>query len=137
MRDRNEVNLMGRLGRDAEYRVMQSGSSVTSLSVATKESWKDKTTGEWKDRTEWHKITVWGKTADRAKDLRKGDPVTIRGSLQTRKWTGQDGQDKYSTEIHVKDFEGWVEKLADDRAPRQEQPAHSASGFDDASEIPF
>ena len=96
----NKVIVVGNLGNDPETRYMPSGSAVTNMTVATNESWKDKQTGEQKDRTEWHKVAMFGRLAEIAAEyLRKGSQVYIEGKLRTRKWQGQDGQDRYTTEI--------------------------------------
>jgi single-strand DNA-binding protein len=96
----NKVILVGNLGNDPETRAMPSGSTVTNLSVATSESWKDKQTGEQKDRTEWHRVAMFGRLAEIAAEyLRKGSQVYIEGKLRTRKWQDQQGNDRYSTEI--------------------------------------
>jgi len=96
----NKVIVVGNLGGDPETRYMPSGSAVTNMTVATNESWKDKQTGEQKERTEWHKVAMFGRLAEIAAEyLRKGSQVYIEGKLRTRKWQGQDGQDRYTTEI--------------------------------------
>jgi single-strand DNA-binding protein len=96
----NKVILVGNLGNDPDTKYMPSGSAVTNLSVATNESWKDKQTGEQKDRTEWHRVAMFGRLAEIAAEyLRKGSQVYIEGKLRTRKWQDQQGNDKYSTEI--------------------------------------
>ena len=96
----NKVILVGNLGQDPETRYMPSGSAVTNFTVATNESWKDKQTGEQKERTEWHKVAMFGRLAEIAAEyLRKGSQVYVEGKLRTRKWQGQDGQDRYTTEI--------------------------------------
>jgi len=96
----NKVILVGNLGNDPETKYMPSGDAVTNLSVATSESWKDKQTGEQKDRTEWHRVAMFGRLAEIAAEyLRKGSQVYIEGKLRTRKWQDQQGNDKYSTEI--------------------------------------
>jgi single-strand DNA-binding protein len=96
----NKVIIVGNLGGDPETRYMPSGSAVTNFTVATNESWKDKQTGEQKERTEWHKVAMFGRLAEIAAEyLRKGSQVYIEGKLRTRKWQGQDGQDRYTTEI--------------------------------------
>ena len=96
----NKVIFVGNLGGDPETRYMPSGSAVTNFTVATNESWKDKQTGEQKDRTEWHQVAMFGRLAEIAAEyLRKGSQVYIEGKLRTRKWQGQDGQDRYTTEI--------------------------------------
>jgi single-strand DNA-binding protein len=96
----NKVIIVGNLGGDPETRYMPSGSAVTNFTVATNESWKDKQTGEQKERTEWHKVAMFNRLAEIAAEyLRKGSQVYIEGKLRTRKWQGQDGQDRYTTEI--------------------------------------
>lgn len=96
----NKVIIVGNLGNDPETKYMPSGSAVTNLSVATNESWKDKQTGEQKDRTEWHRVAMFGRLAEIAAEyLRKGSQVYIEGKLRTRKWQDQQGNDRYTTEI--------------------------------------
>ena len=96
----NKVIIVGNLGRDPETRYMPSGDAMTSIAVATTDSWKDKTTGEKKEQTEWHRISFFGKLAEIAGQyLKKGSQVYIEGSLRTRKYTDKDGVEKYSTEI--------------------------------------
>jgi len=96
----NKVILVGNLGQDPETRYMPSGAAVTNFTVATNESWKDKQTGETKERTEWHRVAMFNRLAEIAAEyLRKGSQVYIEGKLRTRKWQGQDGQDRYTTEI--------------------------------------
>ena len=96
----NKVILIGNLGKDPETRYMPSGEALTSFSIATSETWKDKTSGEKKEATEWHRISTFGKLAEICGEyLRKGSQVYIEGSLRTRKWQDKEGQDRYSTEI--------------------------------------
>ncbi|MDH4125550.1 MAG: single-stranded DNA-binding protein [Gammaproteobacteria bacterium] len=96
----NKVIIVGNLGADPETRYMPSGSAVTNLTVATNESWKDKATGETKDRTEWHKVAMFNRLAEIAAEyLRKGSQVYIEGKLRTRKWQDKNGQDRWTTEI--------------------------------------
>jgi len=96
----NKVILVGNLGRDPEIKYTQSNVPVANFSVATSESWNDKNTGEWQEKTEWHRIVAWRHLAERAeKYLRKGKQVYIEGRIETRKWTGQDGNDRYTTEV--------------------------------------
>ncbi|WP_257265302.1 single-stranded DNA-binding protein [Endozoicomonas sp. ONNA2] len=98
----NKVILIGNLGNDPEVRFTPNGSAVANLSLATSESWKDRNTGQQQEKTEWHRIVIFGKLAEIAQQyLRKGSKVYIEGKLQTRKWQGQDGQDRYTTEIVV------------------------------------
>ena len=97
----NKVILVGNCGQDPETRVIPStGASVTNLSVATSESWRDKVTGDQQERTEWHRVVFFNRLAEIAGEyVRKGSKLYIEGSLRTRKWQGQDGQDRYTTEI--------------------------------------
>lgn len=96
----NKVILVGTLGRDPETKYMPSGGAITNVSIATSEQWKDKNTGEKQERTEWHRVVFYNRLAEIAGQyLRKGQQVYVEGRLQTRKWQGQDGQDRYTTEI--------------------------------------
>ena len=96
----NKVILVGNLGQDPETRYMPSGDAVTNISIATSESWKDKQTGEQKDKTEWHKVVMFRRLAEiSAEYLRKGSQVYIEGKIRTRKWQDRDGNDRYTTEI--------------------------------------
>jgi single-strand DNA-binding protein len=109
----NKVILVGNLGKDPEVRRMQSGDPVVNLSVATSETWRDKSSGERKEKTEWHRVVIFNKNlAEIAeKYLRKGAKVYVEGSLQTRKWSDKDGQEKYSTEIVLQNFRGELTML--------------------------
>lgn len=96
----NKVIIIGNLGRDPEIKYTQSNVPVANFSVATTESWKDKNSGEWQEKTEWHRIVAWRHLAERAERyLKKGKQVYVEGRLETRKWQGQDGQERYTTEI--------------------------------------
>ena len=96
----NKVILVGNLGADPETRYMPSGGAVTNLSIATSESWKDKQSGEQKERTEWHKVAMFNRLAEIAAEyLRKGSQVYIEGKLRTRKWQDRDGNDRWTTEV--------------------------------------
>jgi single-strand DNA-binding protein len=96
----NKVILIGNLGADPETRAMPSGSQVANLRIATSESWRDKTSGEQQERTEWHRVALFGRLAEIAAEyLRKGSQVYIEGSLRTRKWQDKQGNERYSTEI--------------------------------------
>jgi single-strand DNA-binding protein len=109
----NKVILVGNLGKDPEVRRMTSGDPVVSLSVATSDTWRDKASGERKEKTEWHRVVIFNKNlADVAeKYLRKGSKVYLEGSLQTRKWTDKDGAEKYSTEVVLQNFNGTLVML--------------------------
>jgi len=102
----NKVILIGNLGADPETRAMPSGTTVANLRVATSESWRDKQTGEQQERTEWHRVALFGRLAEVAGEyLRKGSKVYIEGSLRTRKWQDKEGKDRYSTEIVGNDMQ--------------------------------
>jgi single-strand DNA-binding protein len=109
----NKVILIGNLGRDPEVRNTQDGKPVVNLSVATSESWRDRTSGERRERTEWHRVVIFNeRLADVAqKYLRKGSKVYLEGQLQTRKWTDQSGQDRYTTEVVLGQFRGELTML--------------------------
>ncbi len=104
----NKVILIGNLGRDPEVRTTQDGQKIVQLSLATSESWNDRASGERKERTEWHRVVIFNdRLADVAERfLRKGRKVYVEGSLQTRKWTDQSGQEKYTTEVVIGRFRG-------------------------------
>ncbi len=96
----NKAIIVGNLGRDPETRYLPDGGAVTNISIATTDSWKDKSTGEKKEQTEWHKVAFFGKLAEIAGEyLKKGSQVYIEGRIRTRKWQDKDGQDRYTTEI--------------------------------------
>jgi len=112
----NKVILIGNLGADPEIRRTQDGRPVANLRLATSESWKDKTTGERKEKTEWHRVVIFNENLCRIAEqyLKKGSKVFIEGALQTRKWQDQSGQDRYSTEVVLQGFRGELTLL--DRA---------------------
>ena len=147
----NKVILIGALGADPEIRRTQSGNAIANLRVATSESWKDKATGERKEKTEWHRVVIFSEGLCKVAEqyLKKGSKVYIEGQLQTRKWTDKDGVEKYSTEIVLQGFNASLVML-DSRAAdtRDDAPAKSPDrtarrssadiGRDDFdSEIPF
>ena len=102
----NRAIIIGNLGRDPETKFLPSGGAVTNIAVATSESWKDKSTGQKQERTEWHRVVFFNKLAEIAGEyLKKGSKVYIEGSLRTRKWQAQDGYDRYSTEIVANDMQ--------------------------------
>jgi single-strand DNA-binding protein len=108
----NKVILIGNLGKDPEVRTMQNGNKVANLSLATSENWKDKATGERKEKTEWHRVVIFGNLADIAeKYLKKGSKVYVSGALQTRKWQNKEGQDQYSTEVVLQGYGGELTML--------------------------
>ena len=108
----NKVILVGNLGQDPEIRYTADGRPIANFSIATSESWKDKNSGEKREKTEWHRVVVFGKLAEICGEyLSKGRQVYIEGKLQTRKWQGQDGQDRYTTEIVIDGFNGTMQML--------------------------
>ncbi len=158
----NKVILVGNLGQDPETRYMPSGGAVTNVTIATSESWKDKQTGQPQERTEWHRVVFFNRLAEIAGEyLKKGAKVYVEGSLRTRKWQDQSGQDRYTTEIVAAEMQmldsrggnasgGYDDSYsapqqrpsAPRQAPQQSAPAPSAppaGGFDDSfdDDIPF
>lgn len=138
----NKVIIIGNLGRDPEVRSFPNGGKVVNLRIATSETWKDKATGERKERTEWHSVAIFnealGKIAEQY--LRKGSTVYIEGQLETRKWQDKDGADRYSTEVTLRPFNGTLTLLGGkpegneyDQTPRNDTPPRD--DFDDS--IPF
>jgi single-strand DNA-binding protein len=154
----NKVILIGNLGKDPEVKYMPSGDAVANITLATSDTWNDKSSGEKKEKTEWHRVVFFGKLAEIVGQyLKKGSKVYVEGQLQTRKWQGQDGQDRYTTEVVVRGFNGTMQMLdgrsgggeggyapAQQSAPAQPASARPAAqpapamvddGFDD--DIPF
>src|SRR5580692_4893500 len=109
----NKVILVGNLGKDPEIRRTQDGRPIANLSVATSESWRDKATGERKEKTEWHRVVIFNEGLCKIAEqyLKKGAKVYLEGSLQTRKWQDKDGADKYSTEVVLQNFNGTLVML--------------------------
>jgi len=136
----NKVLLIGNLGRDPEVRYTTGGSAVANFTMATTDRWNDAETGEKKERTEWHRIVVWGKQAEIAGEyLRKGRQVYVEGSLQTREWTDREGNKRYTTEVKALRFQ-MLGKRDDAPMPAgQEAPAVAEAGGAGYSEddIPF
>ena len=143
----NKVIIVGNLGQDPDTRYMPSGGAVTNFTVATNESWKDKQTGEQKERTEWHRVAMFGRLAEIAAEyLRKGSQVYVEGKLRTRKWQDRDGNDRYTTEIIADEMQmlggrggsgggsgGGSAAMNQDPGPASSPPA--SDDFDD--DIPF
>jgi len=133
----NKVILIGNLGKDPEIRRTQDGRPIANLRVATTESWRDKASGEKREKTEWHSVVIFNEGLCRVAEqyLKKGAKVYIEGQLQTRKWQGQDGQDKYSTEVVLQNFNGTLTML-DGRSgggagagmQEEDQASYSAGG---------
>lgn len=144
----NKATLIGNLGKDPEVRTTQGGSKVVSMTIATSETWKDRQSGEKREATEWHRIVIWNENIGNFAEqyLRKGDKVYLEGKLQTRKWTDQSGQDRYTTEIVLQAFDGKLVSLgsrpdgqSDSRQERHSAPKQTASRNDRDldDEIPF
>jgi len=138
----NKVILIGNLGRDPEVRTFQSGNKVCNLRIATSETWKDRDTGERKERTEWHQVSIFNDGLVRVAEqfLRKGSKVYIEGQLQTRKWQDQQGQDRYSTEVVLQGFGSTLTMLdgqggGQSSNDQQGGGGRPGNGFDD--EVPF
>ena len=143
----NKAIIIGNLGKDPEIRQTQEGMKIVNFSVATTESWKDKATGEKRDRTEWHRVVIFsnglGEIAERY--LHKGSKVYVEGALRTRKWQGSDGQDRYSTEVVISNFDGTFIMLDGKRSSGGEQYQATSTATTEApkpkddidDEIPF
>ncbi len=141
----NEATLIGNLTRDPETRDLSDGSPVVNLNIATNETWKDKNTGERKERAEFHRVVIFNDALGRVATayLKKGAKVFVRGQLQTRKWTDSDGNEKYTTEIVLQRYRGELQML-DSRDPAESAKAQIANGTateirdsELADEIPF
>ncbi|MCB2114255.1 MAG: single-stranded DNA-binding protein [Parvularculaceae bacterium] len=142
----NKVILIGNLGRDPEIRKTQDGKSIANFSVATSESWKDRNTGERREKTEWHRVVVFNEGLSRIVEqyLRKGSKVYIEGQLQTRKWTDKDGQEKYTTEVVLQGFNSALTMLdgrrdggGDFGGRSDDVPSSGGQSFELDDEIPF
>ena len=130
----NKVIVLGNVGKEPETRSFDSGDTVTNFSVATSEKWKDKTTGESKESTEWHRVSCFGKLSDIAsKYVKKGDKIYVEGSLRTRKWTDASGVEKYSTEVKAEKIELLGQKSSQQSGGQQAGPIESMED----SDIPF
>ena len=117
----NKVILIGNLGQDPEVRYMPGGNAVTSITLATSDTWRDKQTGEQRERTEWHRVVFMGMLAEVAgKHLKKGSQVYVEGKLQTRKWQDQSGQERYTTEVLVDSFTGVMQMLGGNGGGKQQ-----------------
>lgn len=118
----NKAIILGTLGKDPDVKYTASGAAVANISVATNESWKNKDTGEKVEKTEWHRIVLFGKLAEiSAQYLKKGSQVYIEGKIQTRKWQDQSGQDRYSTEVVVDSFNGTMQMIGGEPQGGQQQ----------------
>ncbi len=124
----NKVIILGNLGNDPEIRSFPNGGAVANLTIATSESWRDKQTGEQREKTEWHRVAVFGKLAEIAGEyLRKGSQVYIEGALQTRKWQDQNGQDRFTTEVVVQGFNGVMQMIGSRQGGQQQQGGYNQS----------
>ncbi|ENL8513170.1 single-stranded DNA-binding protein [Providencia rettgeri] len=147
----NKAILIGNLGQDPEIRYMPNGGAVANITLATSESWRDKQSGEIREKTEWHRVIIFGKLAEVAGEyLKKGSQVYIEGSLQTRKWQDQSGQDRYTTEVVV-NIGGTMQMLGGNggnqagsqqparqpQQPQQQAPQNEPPMDWDDSDIPF
>jgi single-strand DNA-binding protein len=143
MKGVNKVIILGTLGKDPEVRFTPNGNPIANMSVATSEQWNDKASGERQEKTEWHRVVIFGKLAEIAGQyLRKGSQVYLEGKLQTRKWQDKNGQDQYATEI-VLDVNGTMQMIGGKRDDNQQSPQQQRqapapqqhTGFSD--DIPF
>lgn len=133
----NKVIILGNVGKDPETRFLPNGGAVTNLTIATSETWKDKQTGEAKEKTEWHRVVIFGKLAEIAGEyVKKGSKLYIEGALQTRKWTNQQGQDQYTTEIVLQGFGGVMQMLDGKPAGQQQAAPQQQGGFQQAQQAP-
>ena len=133
----NKVILVGNLGRDPEIRAMQNGDKIVQLSIATSDRWKDKSSGEQREKTEWHRVVIFNEGIGRIAEqyLKKGSTVYVEGQLQTRKWTDQSGQEKYTTEIVLQRYRGELTLLGS-RSDNQINNEYNKSEIDQSSEPP-
>jgi len=140
----NTVILVGNIGKDPEIRYGADGGAIANLTLATSESWKDKATGQPQERTEWHRIAIYGKLAEIAGEyVKKGSKIYISGALRTRKWTNQEGKDQYTTEIVVNELQMLDSKGESSQSGykrmdgKPELQQQQAPQFDDSENIPF
>lgn len=135
----NRATLIGHLGADPEIRHTQSGGTVVNLRIATSEQWRDKGTGERKERTEWHRVVIFNDGLAKIAEqyLRKGSRVMVEGQIQTRKWTDQSGAERYSTEIAIGQFGGNLLLLSESGMARDRGPSANQSVADLDDSIPF
>lgn len=124
----NKVILVGNLGRDPEVRTTQDGGKIVNLSIATSERWKDRNSGEQRERTEWHRVVIFNENLARVAEqyLRKGSTIYLEGQLQTRKWTDQQGVEKYTTEVVLARYRGELAMLGGRDSGGMSAPSHDA-----------
>jgi len=129
----NKVILIGNVGKDPDIKATNNGSTIANISVATSESWKDKSTGQQQERTEWHRVVFFGRLAEIVRDyLKQGSKVYIEGSLRTRKWQDQSGQDRYTTEIVASEMQ-----MLDSRENVEISPSVASNQQVEDDDIPF
>ena len=148
----NKVIIIGNLGRDPEVRSFPNGGKVVNINIATSETWRDKATGERKERTEWHSVAIFNEPLAKVAEqyLRKGSTVYIEGQLETRKWQDQSGADKYTTEVVLRPFNGALTLLGGKPDGERQERSQQSSGYgaggsansgrsnmDDEDSIPF
>ncbi|MEZ9708591.1 single-stranded DNA-binding protein [Vibrio breoganii] len=152
----NKVIIMGNLGQDPEVRYAANGNAIANITIATSETWRDKSSGDQREKTEWHRVVLFGKTAEIAGEyLKKGSQVYIEGQLQTRKWQDQSGQDRYTTEVAVQWPTGQMQLLGNrsngggtpqqgnqptqqnNTPPTPQQYNEPPPNFDNGDDIPF
>lgn len=136
----NKVILIGNLGRDPETRSLSNGGTVANFSIATSESRQNRKTGEKTEHTEWHRVALFGRLAEIARDyLTKGSSVYLEGSIRTRKWQDKNGQDRYTTEIHANNLQMLDSKTSNDRADSQNAPRDNLppANDDPFTDVPF
>lgn len=131
----NKCILVGNLGADPEVRTMQSGDKLVNLSVATSETWRDRQSGERREKTEWHRVVIFNENLAKLAEqyLRKGSKVYLEGALQTRKWQDQNGQDRYSTEVVLQKYRGELTMLDGKSDSDQSTPSQPSSNGSNAS----
>ena len=133
----NKVILLGRLGQDPDVKTTSAGASIANISIATSESWKDKNTGEKKERTEWHRVVFFGKLAEIVgRYARKGTQMYVEGQLRTQKWQDKDGADRYTTEVVVQGFGGSMQLLGDSGASNSSNSTSGAPNQNNAPQSP-
>ena len=133
----NKVILLGRLGQDPDVKTTAAGASIANISIATSESWKDKNTGEKKERTEWHRVIFFGKLAEIVgRYAKKGTQMYVEGQLRTQKWQDKDGADRYTTEVVVQGFGGSMQLLGDNGVSNSNNAASGAPNQNNTPQTP-
>ena len=133
----NKVILLGRLGQDPDVKTTAAGASIANISIATSESWKDKNTGEKKERTEWHRVIFFGKLAEIVgRYAKKGTQMYVEGQLRTQKWQDKEGVDRYTTEVVVQGFGGSMQLLGDNGVSNSNNAASGAPNQNNTPQTP-